>query len=116
MEPARRSDLIVNAPSVPAAQVCAPKQGPAAPQALNSCVCFEETTKIPLLPGPGINLPVQHQFFHKSIVRAPARLACFDAPSSTTTSHGGPGGVVAALTGISQVTLVGLDATFVPMT
>jgi hypothetical protein len=38
------------------------------------------------------------------IVKAPGRVADLDAPSSMTTSQGGPGGVVVVLTAILQVT------------
>src|SRR5580704_10852141 len=47
------------------------------------------------------------------IVSAPDSLADIESPSSTTTSHGAPGGVVAGLTAISHVTLFGFEATFV---
>src|SRR3954464_9031856 len=49
------------------------------------------------------------------IVNAPDRVKDCVPPSSTTTSQGGPGGAVAVLTGTLQVTLVGLEWTFVPM-
>src|SRR4051794_16068160 len=50
------------------------------------------------------------------IVSTACLMADPDAPSSTTTSHGAPGGAVAGLTGTAQVTLVGPGLTFVTTT
>src|ERR1041385_1156074 len=54
---------------------------------------------------------------HAVIVNAPFLVADFDPPSLTTTSQAAPpGGVVAVLTGMSHVTLVGPGLTFVAWT